>query len=445
MKIKPSLPKGMRDFLPKDVAKRKYIMQTISDVFQVFGFQAIETPVMENLNTLTGKYGEEGDKLLFKVLNSGDYLAKADEQVLAEKDSRKLTSQIAEKGLRYDLTVPLARYVVQNQNDLSFPFKRFHIAPVWRADRPQKGRYREFYQCDADVIGSASLYNEVELMQIYAQVFEKLKLDVTIKYNNRKILVGLMEAIGLGEKVQLGITILDKLDKVGIEQVMSDFEELGLDDSQLSLLEKVVCDNDIDVLPETELIQKGKDELRFIQSFNVQHTTFDVTLARGLDYYTGCIFEVVSNEYSIGSIGGGGRYDNLTEMFGKSDLTGVGISFGLDRIYDVIEAVNKFPEELTVSSKLLFVHFSEENQAYAFKALQELRKVGIAAEMYPDNANFKKQMKYANDKNIPFVVVCGDNEMANESYMLKDMGSGEQKELSLVDLLNSSTIQQFNN
>lgn len=425
----------MRDFLPKDVAKRKYIMQTISEVFQLFGFQAIETPVMENIETLMGKYGEEGDRLLFKVLNSGDYLEKVDEHILSTKETKKLTAQIVEKGLRYDLTVPLARYVVQNQNDLSFPFKRFHIAPVWRADRPQKGRYREFYQCDADVIGSESLYNEVELIQIYALVFEKLNLDVSIKYNNRKILMGLMEAIGLKEKAQVGIIILDKLDKIGIEKVMDEFEQLGLDESQLALLEKVVCDNDLDVLPATDLIQKGKEELAFIQSFNIQNATLDVTLARGLDYYTGCIFEVVSNEYSIGSIGGGGRYDNLTEMFGKSDLTGVGISFGLDRIYDVIEAVNKFPEELVVSSKLLFVHFSAENQAYAFKALQEVRKAGISSEIYPDNANFKKQLKYANDKNIPFVAICGDNEMAEGKFMLKNMASGEQVEVGMEEIL----------
>lgn len=410
-------------------------MQTISDVFQLFGFQAIETPVMENLNTLTGKYGEEGDKLLFKVLNSGDYLSKADDEVLALKDSRKLTAQIAEKGLRYDLTVPLARYVVQNQNDLSFPFKRFHIAPVWRADRPQKGRYREFYQCDADVIGSDSLYNEVELMQIYAQVFDKLNLDVTIKYNNRKLLVGLMEAIGLKDNTPVGIMILDKLDKIGIENVVEEFKRLGLNEAQLNLLSEVVSKNNIDVLPETDLIKKGKEEIAFIQSFKIQHSKFDITLARGLDYYTGCIFEVESNEYEIGSIGGGGRYDDLTEMFGKSDLTGVGISFGLDRIYDVIEAVDKFPGELTVCSKILFVHFSEENQAYAFKALQEVRKGGISAEMYPDNANFKKQMKYANDKNIPFVVVCGDDEMKGGTYMLKDMVTGEQRKYLLGEMI----------
>jgi histidyl-tRNA synthetase len=435
MKIKPSLPKGMRDFLPKDVAKRKYIMQTISDVFQLFGFQAIETPVMENLNTLTGKYGDEGDKLLFKVLNSGDYLAKAPADLLVAWDSRMLTAQIAEKGLRYDLTVPLARYVVQNQNDLIFPFKRFHIAPVWRADRPQKGRYREFYQCDADVIGSESLYNEVELMQIYAQVFKKLNLDVSIKYNNRKVLVGLMEAIGLRDNTQVGIIVLDKLDKIGIENVLEEFKGLGLNNAQLKLLEEVVMYNNIEVLPETDLIKKGKEELAFIQSFNIEYSKLDVTLARGLDYYTGCIFEVVSNEYEIGSIGGGGRYDNLTEMFGKSDLTGVGISFGLDRIYDVIEGVNKFPEELTVTSKLLFVHFSEANQVYGFKALQEVRQHGISAEIYPDNANFKRQMKYANDKNIPFVVVCGDDEMKTGTYMLKNMETGEQKQYVLAEII----------
>lgn len=435
MKIKPTLPKGMRDFLPKDVVKRQYITRTISAVFTRFGFQAIETPVMENMDTLTGKYGEEGDKLLFKVLDSGDFLSKVKGEVLQNRDARQLTPQISSKGLRYDLTVPLARYVVQNQNDLSFPFKRYHIAPVWRADRPQKGRYREFYQCDADVIGSDSLYNEVELMQIYAQVFSELGLDVNIKYNNRKVLIGFMQAIGLEGKEVEGITILDKLDKIGLEKVMAELEVFGLTGEQLALFKKVVSTNDIDALPPTELILKGKEELDFIRAFNVASTSFAISLARGLDYYTGCIFEVVSKEYEIGSIGGGGRYDKLTEMFGKSDLTGVGISFGLERIYDVMEELNKFPEELTRSSKLIFAHFSEENQAYAFEALGKVRSAGINAEMYPDQAKFPKQMKYANDKNIPFVAIVGDNEMEKKVFMLKDMANGEQKEMGLEEMI----------
>lgn len=435
MKIKPALPKGMRDFLPNDVSKRQYIIQTIREVFELFGFQEIETPVMENLNTLTGKYGEEGDKLLFKVLNSGDYLKKADEQTLKSFDSRLLSKQIAEKGLRYDLTVPLARYVVQHQNELSFPFKRYHIAPVWRADRPQKGRYREFYQCDADVIGSESLYNELEFIQIYARVFEKLNLNVSIKYNNRKILLGLMQAIGLEKNMQTGITILDKLDKIGLAKVVEELKGLGLNETQLALFKQIVEGNDYSALPETATIKKGKEELELIQSANIKSAQFDITLARGLDYYTGCIFEVVSNEYSIGSIGGGGRYDELTEMFGKTDLTGVGISFGLDRIYDVLEALDRFPETINASAKLLFVHFDEENQAYAFEALQQVRAAGISAEMYPDQAKFSKQMKYANDKGIPYVAIVGDNEMKTQTFMVKNMDSGKQEEIKLKQLI----------
>lgn len=437
MKIKPSLPKGLRDFLPKEVLKRQYIINTIRNVFELYGFQGIETPVMENLETLTGKYGEEGDKLLFKVLNNGDFLSKVDENAFQKKDSRALTPQISKRGLRYDLTVPLARYVVQNQNDLTFPFKRYHIAPVWRADRPQKGRYQEFYQCDVDVIGSESLYNDVELVQIYSRVFSELNLDVEIQYNNRKVLVAFMQAIGLAGKETLGITILDKLDKIGIEKVANELKALEITDEQVELFKNVVENNNISLIPSSELLENGKEEVEFIQSFNIQNAVFKISLARGLDYYTGSIFEVVSKEYEIGSIGGGGRYDNLTEMFGKNDLTGVGVSFGLERIFDVMQALNKFPEDLNVSSKLLFVHFSKENQAYAFKAVNELRNNGIASEVYPDNVKFPKQMKYANDKNIPFVAIVGDNEMNNNTFMLKNMETGIQEAISLNELISN--------
>ena len=436
MKIKPALPKGMRDFLPADVRKRQYIIQTIKESFELFGFQAIETPVMENLNTLVGKYGDEGDKLLFKVLNSGDYLKKVSITELGDADSRKLTPKIADKGLRYDLTVPLARYVVQHQNEISFPFKRYHIAPVWRADRPQKGRYREFFQCDADIIGSKSLYNEVELIQIYSSVFEKLNLAVTIKYNNRKILIGLMQALGLSGREQDGIVLLDKLDKIGLDRVLEEFKTLGLSQDQLTLFKTVVSENDIHSLPHSELIQQGIEELEFVKKFNIPSSAFDITLARGLDYYTGCIFEVVSNEYEIGSVGGGGRYDNLTEMFGKSDLTGVGISFGLDRIYDVLEGLGRFPETLNASASLMFAHYDDANQSYAFEALGKLRAAGISAELYPDKAKFQKQIKYANDKGISFVAIVGDNEMKNETLMLKKMETGEQEEMSIKALIN---------
>ena len=435
MKIKPSLPKGMRDFLPQDVAKRSYIMDTIRDVFYLFGFQPIETPVMENLSTLTGKYGEEGDKLLFKVLNSGDFLSKADESALNDKNSSALTKSIAEKGLRYDLTVPLARYVVQHQNDITFPFKRYHIAPVWRADRPQKGRYREFYQCDADVIGSSSLYNEVELLQLYAAVFKRLGLQVNIRYNNRKVLLGFMQAIGLEGRELQGITILDKLDKIGIDKLKLELQELGLTDSQLDLFASVIQTNDLSLLPSSPILDQGIEELDFLIKAEVKNTSFDLSLARGLDYYTGGIFEVLSTEYDMGSLGGGGRYDKLTEMFGKSDLTGVGISFGLDRIYDVMEGLNRFPAQVNAVPVVMFAYFSEANQAFAFKAVQACREAGLATEMYPDLVKFPKQMKYANDKCIPYVAIIGDKEMEMQAYALKDMQTGEQTTFSLKDLI----------
>lgn len=435
MSIKAQLPKGLRDFLPNDVAKRNYIISIMKEVFELFAYQAIETPVMEGLETLTGKYGEEGDKLLFKVLNNGDFLNKVDVKILNDKDSNKAVSQLSKRGLRYDLTVPLARYVVQNQNDLVFPFKRFHIAPVWRADRPQKGRYQEFYQCDVDVIGSDSLYNEVELMQMYAQVFEKLNLDVTIKYSSRKLLVGLMQAIGLKDKETIGITILDKLDKIGLEKVLNEFKEIGVLNDNLKILESVIKENNFNNLPNTELIENGKQEVDFLINAKVPYSKFDISLARGLDYYTGCIFEVVSNEYEMGSIGGGGRYDNLTEMFGKKDMTGVGVSFGLERIYDIMEALNKFPQNLTTAPQLLFAYFDEKGQKIAFESLFKLREKGIKAEMYPDVAKFAKQMKYADSRGINYVAIIGEKEIEEQKFMLKEMKNGTQELLDFNTLI----------
>lgn len=438
-KIKPSVPKGMRDFLPAQVAKRKYIINTIQQVFEKFGFQQIETPVMENLETLTGKYGEEGDKLLFKVLNSGDFLSSADELTLSEKNSRKLTSQISEKGLRYDLTVPLARYVVQNQNDIVFPFKRFHIAPVWRADRPQRGRYREFYQCDADVIGSNSLINEVELAKIYSEVFEKLGLNVTIKLNSRKILSGLLEYLKLSHLATQIITEIDKLDKIGAQNVLANIEAFGVPSQDVSIIENVLLKQTQTAIDkmynQNPTFQKGIDEVNHLESFNIPSLQIDFSLARGLDYYTGCIFEVKANDYEMGSIGGGGRYDNLTEMFGKQDLTGVGISFGLDRIYDVLEGLDKFPASLQTSTKLMFAHFDENSFKYAFQLCEKVRINNISAEVYPDLANLKKQMKYANDKQVEYVCVIGDEEIKTGNLSLKNMQSGEQQKLTIEQII----------
>lgn len=438
-KIKPSVPKGMRDFLPAQVAKRKYIINTIQQVFEKFGFQQIETPVMENLETLTGKYGKEGDKLLFKVLNSGDFLSSADELTLSEKNSRKLTSQISEKGLRYDLTVPLARYVVQNQNDIVFPFKRFHIAPVWRADRPQRGRYREFYQCDADVIGSNSLINEVELAKIYSEVFEKLGLNVTIKLNSRKILSGLLEYLKLSHLATQIITEIDKLDKIGAQNVLANIEAFGVPSQDVSIIENVLLKQTQTAIDkmynQNPTFQKGIDEVNHLESFNIPSLQIDFSLARGLDYYTGCIFEVKANDYEMGSIGGGGRYDNLTEMFGKQDLTGVGISFGLDRIYDVLEGLDKFPASLQTSTKLMFAHFDENSFKYAFQLCEKVRINNISAEVYPDLANLKKQMKYANDKQVEYVCVIGDEEIKTGNLSLKNMQSSEQQKLTIEQII----------
>ena len=444
---KPSIPKGTRDFNPEEVSRRNYIFNVIKETFSLYGFQPIETPSFENSETLMGKYGEEGDRLIFKILNSGDYLSKVDDKLFSEKDSNKITSKISEKALRYDLTVPFARYVVQHQNEITFPFKRYQIQPVWRADRPQKGRFREFYQCDADVVGSTSLWQEVEFVQLYDAVFSKLGLkDVTIKINNRKILSGIAETIGAEDKLIDFTVALDKLDKIGEEGVKKEMREKGISEDALQKLQPLFSfdgNNDEKIsslkglLPSSELGMKGVEELEFIsntiEKLGLQTATLqiDVTLARGLNYYTGAIFEVSAPQgINMGSIGGGGRYDDLTGIFGLKDMSGVGISFGLDRIYLVLEALNLFPESVAENSKALFINFGEKEALYAMKAINKLRDVGIKAELYPDATKMGKQMGYADKRNISFAVLAGEKEMESESYTLKDMKSGEQ---SVVD------------
>jgi len=448
MAQKPSIPKGTRDFNPEQVAKRNYIFQTIQTQFETFGFQPIETPSFENSDTLMGKYGEEGDRLIFKILNSGDYLSKVDDGLYSEKDSNKITASISEKALRYDLTVPFARYVVQHQNEIEFPFKRYQMQPVWRADRPQKGRFREFFQCDADVVGSTSLWQEVEFVQLYDSVFSALKLEgVTIKINNRKILSGIAEVIGASDKLIDFTVALDKLDKIGEEKVKAEMLEKGISQDGIDKLEPLFTlsgdfNSQIEqlktILSASEAGRKGLDELAFIdkaiselglQSAKLQ---LDVTLARGLNYYTGAIYEVSAPEgVNMGSIGGGGRYDDLTGIFGLKDMSGVGISFGLDRIYLVLEELNLFPETVTKNIDVLFINFGEAEALFSLKAIKQLRLKGINAELYPDDAKMKKQMNHANKRNIPFVVLVGDNEMEQDTYTLKNMISGEQYELSL--------------
>ncbi|WP_048331161.1 histidine--tRNA ligase [Bizionia psychrotolerans] len=451
MAQKPSIPKGTRDFNPEQVAKRNYIFQTIQKQFETFGFQPIETPSFENSDTLMGKYGEEGDRLIFKILNSGDYLNKVDDALYSEKDSNKIISSISEKALRYDLTVPFARYVVQHQNEIEFPFKRYQMQPVWRADRPQKGRFREFYQCDADVVGSTSLWQEVEFVQLYDSVFSALKLEgVTIKINNRKILSGIAEVIGASDKLIDFTVALDKLDKIGEEKVKAEMLEKGISQAGIDKLQPLFTvtgdfNSQIEqlksILSTSEEGKKGIKELAFIdqaiselglQSAKLQ---LDVTLARGLNYYTGAIYEVSAPEgVNMGSIGGGGRYDDLTGIFGLNDVSGVGISFGLDRIYLVLEELNLFPETVTKNIDVLFINFGETEALFSLKAIKQLRLKGLNAELYPDAAKMKKQMNHANKRNIPFVVLVGDNEMENNLFTLKNMISGEQFELSLEDL-----------
>ncbi len=439
-KVKPSLPSGTRDFLPQEVAKRNYIFGIIKSVFEQYGFQQIETPVLENLSTLTGKYGEEGDQLLFKVLNSGDYLKDANAETLTNKDSKKLTPQIADRGLRYDLTVPLARYVVQHQNDLVFPFKRHHIAPVWRADRPQKGRYREFYQCDADIIGSNSLLNEVELTQIFSKVFSALKLNTEIRINNRKILEAIAVYADCEDKLEMMTVAIDKLDKIGIEGINNELLNKGFTDEQINKVKQVLVVKKLEELSamfaSIPVGIQGIEELTYvIKLASSPSVVFDVTLARGLNYYTGVIWEIKSLDSSMGSIGSGGRYANLTEMFGGRDLSGVGISFGVERIYDIMEELKLFPQDALKTTELLFVHFSEANRDFAFPLVQQLRNANVATELYPDKAKMEKQMKYANAKGIPYVVVIGDNEMLSGKLAVKDMRSGTQEEKTFAELL----------
>ncbi len=451
MASKPNIPKGTRDFSPTEVAKRHYIIQIIKRNFEKFGFQPIETPSFENSETLMGKYGEEGDRLIFKILNSGDYLAKSNATHLENRDSTKLTSSISEKALRYDLTVPFARYVVQHQNDIEFPFKRYQIQPVWRADRPQKGRFREFFQCDADVVGSKSLWQEVELVQLYDSVFTALGLEgVTIKINNRKILSGIAEVIGASDKLIDFTVALDKLDKIGEDGVKKEMMEKGISEEAIlkvqplfhfsgTISEKI---NQLSVLlAESNEGMKGVEELRFICDNVTQlglSTTIldlDVTLARGLNYYTGAIFEVAPpKSVSMGSIGGGGRYDDLTGIFGLKNMSGVGISFGLDRIYLVVEELNLFPETVTETSKALFINYGESEAFYAMKAIKELRNSNIKVEFYPDNAKVAKQFQHADIRGIPFAVIAGKHEMESNMFSLKNLTTGEQLTMDFESL-----------
>ncbi|ULC60693.1 histidine--tRNA ligase [Flaviramulus sp. BrNp1-15] len=453
MAQKPSIPKGTRDFNPEQVAKRNYIFNTIRSAFETFGFQPIETPSFENSDTLMGKYGDEGDRLIFKILNSGDYLAKANEDAYNEKDSNKLTNSISEKALRYDLTVPFARYVVQHQNEIEFPFKRYQIQPVWRADRPQKGRFREFYQCDADVVGSKSLWQEVEFIQLYDTVFTALKLeDVTIKINNRKILSGIAEVIGASDKLIDFTVALDKLDKIGEEKVKEEMLSKDIPQSGIDKLAPLFTlsgsfESQIEslkgILNTSEEGKKGIEELEFINNaisqlgLTTATLQLDVTLARGLNYYTGAIFEVSApKEVQMGSIGGGGRYDDLTSIFGRPDTSGVGISFGLDRIYLVLEELGLFPETVNKNVEVLFINFGDKEALFSLKAIKQLRLQGINAELYPDAAKMKKQMNHANKRNIPFVVLVGEEEINSSTYALKNMISGEQNKVSLEGLIN---------
>ncbi|MCM1401119.1 MAG: histidine--tRNA ligase [Bacteroides sp.] len=439
--MKPSIPKGTRDFGPLEMARRNYIFSTIRSVFALYGFNQIETPAMENLSTLMGKYGEEGDKLLFKILNSGDYLRGVDPELLTNADSLHLTSKISEKGLRYDLTVPFARFVVQHRNELQMPFKRFQIQPVWRADRPQKGRYREFYQCDADVVGSDSLINEIELIKLVDDVFTRLKIAIIIKLNNRKVLSGIAELIGAPEKLTDITVAIDKIEKVGIEKVKEELVERGLSADAINKLEPILSisgttaerlDKLSSALAGSETGQLGIGELREVISgvealgLNAQ-LELDVSLARGLNYYTGTIIEVKARDVAIGSITGGGRYDNLTGVFGMPGLSGVGISFGADRIYDVLNQLDLYPADATVSTQVMFVNFGKEEATASMRMLQTLRQKCIRGEIYPDCTKMKKQMGRADALGIPFVAIVGENELAQGKLMLKDMQSGRQQ------------------
>lgn len=446
---KPSIPKGTRDFSPVEMSKRNYIFDTIKSVFTLHGFHQIETPAMENLSTLMGKYGDEGDKLLFKILNSGDFLSNVNDEQLAERNSTKLMRSIAEKGLRYDLTVPFARFVVQHQNEIKFPFKRFQIQPVWRADRPQRGRYREFYQCDADVIGTDSLLNEVDLLQIIDEVFCRFGINIAIKLNNRKVLSGIAETIGEPDKI-VDITVaIDKIDKIGIDNVNAELLDKGISQKAVEQLQPVLTlsgsnedklNSLATLLANSEVGMKGIEELRFVMNktneIGVKATIdLDPSLARGLNYYTGTIIEVKALDVEIGSITGGGRYDNLTGVFGLDNVSGVGISFGADRIYDVLNQLDLYPEATRTTTKVLFVNFGEAEATASLKHIKKLRASGISAEIFPESSKMRKQMGYANDNGIPFVAIIGETELANGTIMLKDMNLGTQQPLTIDEVI----------
>ena len=449
MAQKPSIPKGTRDFSPVEMSKRNYIFDTIKSVFTLHGFHQIETPAMENLSTLMGKYGDEGDKLLFKILNSGDFLSNVNDEQLAERNSTKLMRSIAEKGLRYDLTVPFARFVVQHQNEIKFPFKRFQIQPVWRADRPQRGRYREFYQCDADVIGTDSLLNEVDLLQIIDEVFCRFGINIAIKLNNRKVLSGIAETIGQPDKI-VDITVaIDKIDKIGIDNVNAELLDKGISQKAVEQLQPVLTlsgsnedklNSLATLLANSEVGMKGIEELRFVMDktneIGVKATIdLDPSLARGLNYYTGTIIEVKALDVEIGSITGGGRYDNLTGVFGLDNVSGVGISFGADRIYDVLNQLDLYPDATRTTTKVLFVNFGEAEATASLKHIKKLRASGISAEIFPESSKMKKQMGYANDNGIPFVAIIGETELANGTIMLKDMNLGTQQPLTIDEVI----------
>lgn len=449
MAQKPSIPKGTRDFSPIEMAKRNYIFNTIKEVFLLYGFQQIETPAMENLSTLMGKYGEEGDKLLFKMLNSGDYLKNAPAEMLEQHDYIHLIPKISEKGLRYDLTVPFARYVVMHRNDIQFPFKRYQIQPVWRADRPQKGRYREFYQCDADVVGSDSLMNEIELVGMIDEVFKRFGINVIIKINNRKVLSGIAEVIGAPDKI-VDITVaIDKIDKIGLENVNAELLEKGLSQDAVDALQPLLTLSGSNeeklatlstLLASSEVGMQGVEELRYVLTNSEAQqpkgvVELDVSLARGLNYYTGTIIEVKAKDVTIGSITGGGRYDNLTGVFGMPGTSGVGISFGADRIYDVLNTLELYPKDTLASTKVLFVNFGEKEGAQSLQYVMKLRANGIPAEIYPDSTKMKKQMSYANDKNVAYVAMVGETEMANGTIALKCMETGEQENLTIDEVI----------
>lgn len=449
MAQKPSIPKGTRDFSPAVMIKRNYIFDTIRDVFQLYGYQPIETPAMENLSTLMGKYGEEGDKLLFKILNSGDFLSKIPEDEFDDSESARFSTLISDKGLKYDLTVPFARYVVQHRNEITFPFKRYQIQTVWRADRPQKGRYREFYQCDADIIGSNSLLNEIELIQIIDGVFNRLGIETEVKLNNRKILAGISEVIGEADKI-VDITIaIDKLDKMGLENVNKELKEKGVSEKAIEKLQPIILLEGLlkekfpklmAVLKDSEIGMKGLEETMYIMKHlkDLELKTkwgLDLTLARGLNYYTGAIIEVKAKNTNMGSICGGGRYDDLTGIFGLADVSGVGISFGADRIYDVMNEFNLFPESAQKSTQILFVNFGEDEAKHCLSVVSKLRNAGINSELFPDTAKLKKQMTYADNKSIPFVALVGDSEMKDGTITLKNMDSGEQKKMTIEELI----------